>query len=219
MKWYFTPLILSAVVGCAQPPAPIAHPAPPVSGPPASTYDKEKAMDMYLACLQANARKIDDGKSDAATIAFAIKDFCRSERAKVLAVYAQGMSNNAKHKFYAKLADEEMATATQVVLLRRADATRTETTRQAATRHEPSSKSPDEWGRCVLATVRKIDNGVAAAYSLALKVSAACEQFYGGSPGADVDTIASAIPRIRARQNDEAIITDIQPMPSGGSRL
>ena len=203
MRLYFASMILATVAGCAQPPVPVRAPEPPVIGPSASTDDKKKAMEVYLACLQANARKTDDGKSDAATIAFAIKEFCRSERASVLAVYAKGMSDGAKQKFYAKLADEEMTTATQVVLLRRADTTRMEATHQTATRQEQASKSPDEWGRCVVATVRKIDNGVATAYSLALKVAAACEQLYGGPPGADVDTIAAVIPRIRARQNDE----------------
>jgi hypothetical protein len=58
--------------------------------PPATESEKSDAGKAYIACLHKAARRMDDGKSDAMSVALAIKPICAAEFRTLLKLHVQG---------------------------------------------------------------------------------------------------------------------------------
>jgi hypothetical protein len=80
---------------------------------PVSEEAKQQAMKAYMDCLQAAAAKMDDGKSDAMTIAMAIKPLCAGEFGQSVKLSGSGLSPYARNLF------EERVKASQLELVDR----------------------------------------------------------------------------------------------------
>jgi hypothetical protein len=75
-----------------------------------SEEGKQQAMKAYMDCLHAAAAKMDDGKSDAMTVAMAIKPLCAGEFARSVKLSGSGLSPYARNLF------EERVQASQLEL-------------------------------------------------------------------------------------------------------
>jgi hypothetical protein len=70
----------------------------------------------YIECLHNAARKTDDGRSDAITIAMAIKSQCVGEFARSTETYSQGMNPQARRMFEDRVESRQLELATMAVL-------------------------------------------------------------------------------------------------------
>ena len=85
--------------------------------PPATSEDREQALN---ACLRAAARKLDDGRSEASTVALALRPSCTAEFARSRDIYARSISSQAS-QMYHKMDDQTFKrAATNAVLEERA---------------------------------------------------------------------------------------------------
>jgi single-stranded DNA-binding protein len=82
----------------------------------ASEEAKQKAMKDYIGCLEAAAAKMDDGKSDAMTVATAIKPLCAGEFAQSVKLSGSGLSPYARNLFEEKVQANQLELATTAVL-------------------------------------------------------------------------------------------------------
>ena len=82
----------------------------------ASEEPKQKAMKDYMGCLEAAAAKMDDGKSDAMTVAMAIKPLCAGEFAQSVKLSGSGLSPYARNLFEEKVQANQLELATTAVL-------------------------------------------------------------------------------------------------------
>lgn len=89
---------------------------------PASAAEKKAAMDTYMRCLYKNAHEMDDGRSDARTVAIAVRGVCRNFYMQVQEVYAQGENAQVRRAFYERSANDDLSDATVAVLKIRANA-------------------------------------------------------------------------------------------------
>ena len=99
--WYLAALLLTA---CS------------TSVPAATEQEKSDAMRAYVSCLHNAARKMDDGKSDAATIAIALKPVCAAEFANSVQVAERGMNLQVKRMFEDRMQGHQIEIATVAVL-------------------------------------------------------------------------------------------------------
>src|SRR5262245_43011856 len=83
---------------------------------PASEQEKNAAMRSYLDCLYRAATRVDDHKSDAATIGLAIQGMCPTEYEITREVYSRGLNPQARQIFYRKNEAHQLQIATEVVL-------------------------------------------------------------------------------------------------------
>src|SRR6478735_3189936 len=84
--------------------------------PPATSEDREQALSALNACLQAAARKLDDGKSEASTVVLALRPSCAAEFARSRDLYARSLSSQAS-QLYHKMDDQTFKhAATNAVL-------------------------------------------------------------------------------------------------------
>jgi hypothetical protein len=81
-------LFALAVVGCATKP------------PEATDQERTDATRAFIACVHAAAVKLDDGKSDASTIALATRPSCAAEFARVTDTYARGMNPDESNMYH-----------------------------------------------------------------------------------------------------------------------
>jgi len=83
---------------------------------------RERAMNNYVDCTNSGAERLDDGKSDALTIAKGIASMCHSEYQQSLAASSAGLNNRARHYFYKKMNSSQQVTngPLNAVLLERA---------------------------------------------------------------------------------------------------
>jgi hypothetical protein len=91
-----------------------------LSGCPATDAEKDAALQAYVTCLKRAARQLDDGKSDAATVALAIQSRCAVEFDYSLDVFGQGMPLDAQVNFRQQSRERQLEISTQVVLTERA---------------------------------------------------------------------------------------------------
>ena len=88
--------------------------------PSATSEDREQALSALNACLQAAARKLDDGKSEASTVVLALRPSCAAEFAHSRDLYARSLSSQAS-QMYHKMDDQTFKrAATNAVLEERA---------------------------------------------------------------------------------------------------
>jgi hypothetical protein len=87
------------LAGCQSPPPPSSVPASLL--PATTTEQKMVALRRYRTCLVNRARSIDDYKSDAMTIANAMRGSCKPEMAEM----ARSMAGGANTETYRQIAD------------------------------------------------------------------------------------------------------------------
>jgi hypothetical protein len=93
--------------------------------PPATEKEKRDAFFAYFSCLDAAAREMDDGRSDASTIALGIKSLCASQFARTVELEGGRLNPAARRLFESKVQDSQLEMATQAVLAGRADRPKT----------------------------------------------------------------------------------------------
>jgi hypothetical protein len=102
-------------------PAPKTKSNPRSQRPPATEKEKRDAFFAYFSCLDAAAREMDDGRSDASTIALGIKSLCASQFARTVELEGPSLNPAARQPFGSKVQDSQLEMATQAVLAGRAD--------------------------------------------------------------------------------------------------
>lgn len=140
--WRTTPLlILSAIAACA--PDPKAYRAQAPGSERLSTEsEKQAASENYVGCLFDNARQLDDGRSDAATIGSAVRSACRALYLRSMAVAVQGENQRVKQGFYERAKNSDIELATSAVLRVRSNNRSVPTTRPAPAAPSPPSTPP-----------------------------------------------------------------------------
>jgi hypothetical protein len=93
--------------------------------PPATEKEKRDAFFAYFSCLDAAAREMDDGRSDASTIALGIKSLCASQFARTVELEGRSLNPAARRLLESKVQDGQLEMATQAVLAGRADRAKT----------------------------------------------------------------------------------------------
>jgi hypothetical protein len=86
----------------------------------AAESSKDIATRAAFACAHRAAHELDDGKSDAATIGFAVVGACSNEFTVVRSVYGQNMSQEGRLMLHDKMKPAFLTMATQAVLSERA---------------------------------------------------------------------------------------------------
>jgi hypothetical protein len=95
-----------AISGCAAAPAvPTATPA-----------EQQSAIVAYMNCLAPFAKRLDDGRSDAQTIALAMRGACPTELEAVFETISRGDNPYVKQEIRARGHSLEQSSALQVVL-------------------------------------------------------------------------------------------------------
>jgi hypothetical protein len=97
-----------AVVGCTTEP------------PKATEQERKEATEPFIICLHAAIARLDDGKSDAQSIALAARPSCAAEFARATDTYARGLNPAATVKFHRYDDETYMGLATAAVLDERA---------------------------------------------------------------------------------------------------
>ena len=90
------------------------------SPPKASDQERNEVMPALNACLDAAARKLDDGKSEASTIALGLRPSCTAEFARSREVYARSLNPMASQMYHRMDEEAFMQVATAAVLNERA---------------------------------------------------------------------------------------------------
>ena len=102
--------IVTLLAGCeTKPPA-----------PPATSEEREQAVVTLNACLQAAAKKLDDRKSEASTVALALKPSCAAEFARSRDLYARSLSSQQASQYHRQDDQAFKQAATNAVLEERA---------------------------------------------------------------------------------------------------
>lgn len=73
-------------------------------------------MQAHSDCVQSAIARLDDGQSDARTIAIAATAECRVEQGAVADVFAQGKSPYVRQLLYERFVEQEADIATSLVL-------------------------------------------------------------------------------------------------------
>jgi hypothetical protein len=89
--------------------------------PAVSEQDRDNALLTLNACLDAAARKLDDGTSEASTIALGMRPSCAGEFARSRDVYASNLNPAAAQIFHRSDDQDFIQVATAAVLTERAN--------------------------------------------------------------------------------------------------
>ena len=111
--------LLAVALACAAVPVVASDPATAQASPLASRAERAASTRAYIECLDARAAEVDDGVSDAATIATAVAPMCRTVLREAATLQARGTSISSD-RIYERLAVDEVARATRSVLQVRA---------------------------------------------------------------------------------------------------
>jgi hypothetical protein len=93
-----------------------------VATPPPQATDQERSEVLMTleVCLHAAAKKLDDGRSEASTVALGLRPSCAGEFARSRDIYARSLNPAAAQIFHRSDDQAFMQTATAVVLDERA---------------------------------------------------------------------------------------------------
>ena len=92
-----------------------------VARPPQATdQERTEALTALEACLHAAARKLDDGRSEASTIALGLRPSCAAEFARSRDVFARHLSPAASQMYHRTDDEAFIQVATAAVLGERA---------------------------------------------------------------------------------------------------
>jgi hypothetical protein len=110
--------VFALTLAACAPSMPPGLPNPPPQ--PVNTDAMAATTLAYNACLDRNAARLDDHKSDAATIAEAIQADCFAEGEAVLVAFAQGIAPVAAHRLREGMRNDMTRFAIEAVLRERA---------------------------------------------------------------------------------------------------
>lgn len=124
--------ILWGAAGCATANQGVSPSQPVMYEARATESEKEAAVAAHVACLYKAAREMDDGRSDARTIATAVRSTCRSLYNRSLNVWSQGQSTYFKQEFHTRNQNNDIDMATTAVVRTRANANKPPAARPSA---------------------------------------------------------------------------------------
>lgn len=110
IRIFSSAVLIASFAGCAT--------SQPVE-PPASEAERDAAVVAYMNCLIPFAKKLDDGRSDAKTIAQAMRGACSREVGTVYETMSRGENNAVKLGMWQGMSSIEESSAVQVVLATR----------------------------------------------------------------------------------------------------
>jgi len=117
-------VVLLALAGCSHPAPPAEKPyAPDPARIAAVKAEREASTDAYVSCLMQAAKRLDDHRSDAATIGQAALAACATESQQVVEVYSRGLGFQGEETLAAKLQSGALGSAIEIVLKTRQTAT------------------------------------------------------------------------------------------------
>lgn len=87
--------------------------------PPASDGEKSAALQAFQQCLLQKAREMDDGRSDATTVALAIRPYCRSYYTRWLGLSLQDSSPAVQQQTYRQFENRDIQSAREIVMMGR----------------------------------------------------------------------------------------------------
>lgn len=131
----------AVAVGCSSEPQSARY-SQAASEPKASKSDKEAATSAYVDCVIREVREIDDGRSDARTIAMAVRSLCRSAYLRSINVQTQGESVAYKRAYYQEAQNGDLELATTAVLRGRSQRTSVGQPRAPAPSSGPAVRPP-----------------------------------------------------------------------------
>ena len=83
---------------------------------PSAEQGESEGISGYVACLDAAARRLDDGRSDVATIAAAVKAACAAKFAEPVETPGATLNAAARQKYEERLQARQLELSTMVVL-------------------------------------------------------------------------------------------------------
>jgi hypothetical protein len=86
----------------------------------ASSQEKTDTFDALFACLHSAAKKLDDGRSDATSIAFGMRPICEGEFRRTRDIEGRKLNPMARRLYDQKDSEAFLSIATTVVLDERA---------------------------------------------------------------------------------------------------
>jgi len=99
--------VLLTLAGCGTP------------APATLSAEKDASTRAYVLCLREAAKRLDDHKSDAATIAQAALSACPTEFRRQVEAYSRGLGPDGEESLAAKLQSDVLGEAVQIVLQER----------------------------------------------------------------------------------------------------
>ena len=85
--------------------------------PPATSGEREQALSALNACLQAAARKLDDGRSEAGTVALALRPSCATEFAHSRDASARSLNSQQASQAYHRMDDQAFKQAATAAVI------------------------------------------------------------------------------------------------------
>lgn len=86
------------------------------STPPATQAEKDAAALAYVSCLHKAAARMDDGTSDAASVAVGLRSLCAAQFGQYRDVYARSMTLRERRMFEERVSAQQIDFATTAVL-------------------------------------------------------------------------------------------------------
>lgn len=86
------------------------------SAPPASKAEEQAADEAFYSCIETNAKAMDDGRSDASTVAAVVRSACKEQFGRSLAVSARALSPAAQQAFFRSMQGKDFEYAIRTVL-------------------------------------------------------------------------------------------------------
>ena len=140
---------------------------------------------------------MDDGRSDAATIAEPVRVACR--------------------KYYLLRDNDDRGYAINIVLKRRSSAKKT-----AAQREADAKAAVTPWVDCVLGGAYKLDDGTSDPSAIADRIRPVCASLYKGSASEEQGLVILAVRKVRehnAQTGQGRVVSPPQKMPPGELRF
>lgn len=85
----------------------------------ANKIEETAALNAFDDCITKRAKALDDGKSDATTVALVVRSGCREQYGRWLAISARGLSPSAQQTFFRSMQGNDLEFAVKTVLAER----------------------------------------------------------------------------------------------------
>jgi hypothetical protein len=161
-----------------------------------STQEIKAMADAWIDCATKKAIELDDGRSDAATIAEPVRVACR--------------------KHYLLHDNDDRGYAINIVLTLRSNAKKSPAQRDAEIK-----AASEKWATCVVGGVYKEDDGISPPSVIADRIQPVCHSLWLGTANAERPIVISAVEKVRAKRSEEkqVIVSPPKKMPSTDLRF
>jgi hypothetical protein len=165
--------------------------------PPPRLPSKEEVKakaDAWVDCAWKKAAELDDGRSDAATIAEPVRIACRHH--------------------YLFTDNDDKGFAINVVLTQRSSAKNKPSDAQI-------KAASEKWADCVIGGALQEDDGVSAPAVIAERIRTVCHKLYNGTSSEEQSLVIMAVQKVRARgaQDRQVIVSPPQRTAPGELRF